>query len=164
VFRDDVTPAGRTAAAPSLQHLLHLRITVADAIDVGVTPEGHRRIVPITGGLVTGPLFAGRVIPGGNDVQYVRNDTETTVLARYVLESDRGEVVLVTNGGIRSGSVEDIERLRRDEPVDPERIYFRSVPTFETAAPRLARLNSHVYVGSGIRMAGLVLFDFFEVQ
>jgi hypothetical protein len=164
VFRDDVTPAGRTAAAPSLQHLLHLRITVADAIDVGVTPEGHRRIVPITGGLVTGPLFTGRVIPGGNDVQSVRNDTETTVLARYVLESDRGEVVLVTNGGIRSGSAEDIERLRRDEPVDPERIYFRSVPTFETAAPRLARLNSHVYVGSGIRMAGLVLFDFFEVQ
>jgi hypothetical protein len=137
VFRDDVTPAGRTAAAPSLQHLLHLRITVADAIDVGVTPEGHRRIVPITGGLVTGPLFTGRVIPGGNDVQSVRNDTETTVLARYVLESDRGEVVLVTNGGIRSGSA---------------------------AAPRLARLNSHVYVGSGIRMAGLVLFDFFEVQ
>ena len=109
-------------------------------------------------------MFTGRVIPGGNDIQHVRDDTETTVLARYALESDRGEVVLVTNSGIRTGSAQDVERLRRDEPVDPKRIYFRSTPSFETAAPRLARLNSHVYVGSGTRMAGLVLFDFFEVQ
>lgn len=69
------------------------------------------------------------MLPGGNDFQHVRNDTETTVLARYVLESDHGEIVLIENSGIRTGSAEDLARLRRDEPADPAQIYFRSTPT-----------------------------------
>jgi hypothetical protein len=150
--------------APALLHVLHLEITVGDGVDVGVTAAGVRRVVPITGGRVSGPAFTGLVLPGGADEQLVRTPTETSVLARYLLESDQGEVVLVRNVGIRTGSAEDLERLRRDEPVDPTRIYFRSTPTFETAAPRLARLNRHVYVGSGTRAPGLVRFDVFEVQ
>lgn len=155
--RDDAT-------APALHHVLRLEITVGDGLDVGVTSAGLRRVVPITGGRILGPLFTGRVLPGGNDFQHVRNDTETTVLARYVLESDRGEIVLIENSGIRTGSAEDLARLRRDEPADPARIYFRSTPTFETAAPRLTRLTNHVHLGSGTRMPGRVLFDIFEVQ
>jgi hypothetical protein len=150
--------------APALQHVLHLEITVAEGLDVGATPSGLRRVVPITGGCVTGPLFTGRILPGGADVQLLRNPTDTSVDARYVVESDRGELVLVRNVGIRSGSAEDLGRLQREEPVDPARIYFRSTPTFHTAAPRLDRLNTHVYVGSGTRAPGRVTFDVFEVQ
>jgi hypothetical protein len=149
--------------APELVHILHLEVAVAAPIEVGRLTSGLRRVVPITGGTVSG-LFTGRVLPGGADVQLIRTDTETEVEARYLLESDEGELVTVHNSGLRTGSAEDIARLRRDEPVDPARIYFRSTPRFETAAPRLAGLMSHVFVGTGTRQPTSVSFDFFQVS
>jgi hypothetical protein len=149
--------------APALVHVLHLEVEVAAPIEVGRLSSGLRRVVPITGGTVSG-LFTGRVLPGGADIQLIRTDTETEAEARYLLESDDGELVTVHNSGLRTGSAVDIARLRRDEPVDPARIYFRSTPRFETAAPRLTRLTTHVYVGTGTRQPRSVTFDFFEVQ
>lgn len=148
---------------PPLTHVLHLEVEVGAPVEVGRTPAGLRRVVPITGGTVSGPLMTGRVRPGGADFQLIRTDTETVADARYVLESDRGEVVLVENLALRTGSAEDIARLRQDLPVDPARIYFRSTPRFETEAPRLAALTSHVFVGSGVRHPRAVVFDFFQV-
>jgi hypothetical protein len=149
--------------APELVHVLHLEVEVAAPIEVGRLTTGLRRVVPITGGIVSG-LFPGRVLPGGADVQLIRTDTETEVEARYLLESDDGELVTVHNWGLRTGSAEDIERLRRDEPVDPARIYFRGQPRFETASPRLHRLTTHLFVGVGTRQPRSVTFDVFEVQ
>ncbi|MGF0313367.1 DUF3237 family protein [Rhodococcus sp. IEGM1428] len=149
---------------PTLTHVLHLEVDVAAAIEIGATPNGVRRIVPILGGRVSGPLMTGIVLPGGSDVQQVRSSTETAVLARYVLESDRGEFVMIENRGVRTGSESDIARLRADEPVDPANIYFRSTPVFETEATRLSCLNNRVHVGVGARRKGLVIFDIFEVQ
>jgi hypothetical protein len=148
---------------PPLTHVLHLEVEVGAPVEVGRTPAGLRRVVPITGGTVSGPLMTGRVRPGGADFQLIRTDTETVADARYVLESDRGEVVFVENLALRTGSAEDIARLRQDLPVDPARIYFRSTPRFETEAPRLAALTSHVFVGSGVRHPRAVVFDFFQV-
>src|SRR3954454_16011654 len=110
---------------PELVHVLHLEVEVAAPIEVGRLTTGLRRVVPITGGTVSG-TFSGRVLPGGADVQLIRSDTETEVEARYLLESDRGELVSVHNIGRRTGPTEAIARLRRAEPVDPARIYFRS--------------------------------------
>src|SRR5919205_595867 len=147
-------------ASPALVHVLHLEVDVAAPIEVGRLTSGLRRVVPITGGTVSG-LFTGRVLPGGADLQLIRSDTESEVEARYLLESDDGELVTVHNAGLRTGSAEDIARLRRDEPVDPARIYFRSTPRFETASPRLARLAGRVFVGTGTRQPRSVTFDVF---
>ena len=103
-------------------------------------------------------------LAAGADFQVIRTETETIAEARYVLESDRGELVYVDNVALRTGSAEDIARLRQDLPVDPARIYFRSAPRFETAAPRLAALTSHVHIGSGVRHPRTVVFDFFRVE
>src|SRR3954467_12628345 len=149
--------------APELVHTLHLEVEVAAPIEVGRLTSGLRRVVPITGGTVSG-LFTGRVLPGGADIQLIRTDTETEVEARYLLESDQGELVTVHNVGLRTGSAEDIARLRRDEPVDPARIYFRGAPRFETASPRLARLMTRLFVGVGSRQPRTVLFDVFAVE
>jgi hypothetical protein len=154
---DDVRP-------PVLTHVLHLEIEVGAPIEIGATRGGLRRIIPIAGGTVSGPLMTGRVLPVGADYQLIRTETETAMEARYVLESDRGELVYVDNTALRTGSAEDIARLRDDLPVDPARIYFRSTPRFETAAPRLATLSSHVFVGAGIRRPRAVVFDFFRVD
>jgi hypothetical protein len=32
-----------------------LEVLISEPIDAGVTPTGHRRVIPITGGTVTGP-------------------------------------------------------------------------------------------------------------
>jgi uncharacterized protein DUF3237 len=148
---------------PPLSHVMHLEVVVDRPIEIGETPAGQRRVIPITGGEVSGPLLSGRVLPGGADFQLIRTGTETVAEARYVIETDRGERVYVENVGLRTGSAEDIARLRQDLPVDPARIYFRSSPRFETAAPRLAALTSHVFVGSGQRHPTAVVFDFFQV-
>jgi len=151
-------------APPALAHVLHLEVEVGPPVEVGRTPGGLRRVVPILGGTVSGPLLTGRVLPGGADFQVIRTETETVAEARYVLESDDGEVVYVENTGLRTGSAEDIARLRQDLPVDPARIYFRSWPRFETAAPRLAALTGHLHVGTGVRHPRGVVFDFFRID
>ena len=152
-----------TAAPPGLRDVLHLDVEVGVPVEVGATAAGIRRLVPITGGTVAGPLLSGRILPGGTDYQLIRTETWTEVEARYVLETDRGELVYVRNRGVRTGSADDIARLRRDEPVDPERIYFRSSPTFETSSERLTGLTARLFVGSGTRHPRSVVFDFFEV-
>jgi Protein of unknown function (DUF3237) len=148
---------------PPLIHALHLEVEVGAPVEIGMTPAGLRRVIPITGGTVSGRLMTGRILPGGADFQLISTPTETLAEARYVLESDEGELVYVDNRALRTGSAEDIARLRRDEPVDPARIYFRSTPRFETAAPRLAWLAGRVFVGTGTRQPRSVTFDFFEV-
>ena len=45
-------------------------VTVATPMVVGPATIGVRRIVPITGGTVSGPRFTGRVVPGGGQGQY----------------------------------------------------------------------------------------------
>jgi hypothetical protein len=150
-------------AGPGLEHVLHLSVQVAAAIEVGATRQGVRRVVPITGGQVTGPLLTGRVLPGGADYQLIRSATETQVEARYLIESDQGELVYVDNRGLRTASAADIARLRQDLYVDPARVYFRTSPRFETASPRLDALNTGVFVGVGERLPGAVTFDVFRV-
>jgi hypothetical protein len=149
---------------PELVHALHIEVEVGPPLEIGDLTSGLRRVVPITGGVVSGPLFMGRVLAGGADYQLIRSETETEVEARYLLESDQGELVTVDNRGLRTGSADDIARLRRDEAVDPERIYFRSTPRFETASPRLAQLMARIFVGVGVRQPRSVTFDFFEVR
>jgi hypothetical protein len=149
---------------PLLTHVAHLEVEVGAPLEIGGTPAGLRRVIPITGGTVSGTLLTGRVLPGGADSQLIRTETETVADARYVLETDLGELVYVHNVALRTGSAADIARLRQDLPVDPARIYFRSTPVFETASPRLAALTSHVFVGTGARFPGSVVFDFFQID
>ena len=113
------------SAVPGLVHVLHLEVEVDAPIEVDRLSSGVRRVVPVTGGRVSG-LLDGRVLPGGADIQLIRSDTGTEVEARYLLESEHGELVTVRNTGLRTGSSEDIARLSWDEPVDPSRINFRS--------------------------------------
>ena len=152
-----------TPAPPGLRHALHLDVEVGTTVETGATAGGIRRLVPITGGTASGPLLTGRILPGGTDDQLIRTETWTEVEARYVVETDRGELVSVRSRGLRTGSADDIARLRRDQPVDPARIYFRSSPTFETSSTRLSALTTRLFVGSGTRHPRSVVLDFYEV-
>ena len=149
--------------APELEHLATLIVDVGAPQEIGHTPGGRRRVIPITGGTVTGTL-SGRILPGGADFQSIRSHTFTDIHARYVIETDQGETIYVENTGIRTGSAEDIAALAHGQAVDPERIYFRSHPRFETASPRLEWLNTHLFVGTGARYPDRVELNFFTVR
>jgi hypothetical protein len=135
---------------PSLEHVLDLDIEVAEPLVVGDTGDGERRIIQITDGTVSGRLN-GHVLPGGADYQLFREDRPTELVAKYAFETDGGTRVYVENRGIRVTDPEDSRRLRDGEKVDPEDVYFRSVPEFETADPALNWLSDSVFVATGIR-------------
>jgi len=150
-------------ATPGLTLVTDLTVLVAPPIDVGETPHGGRRIVPLLGGTFSGPRLNGRMIPGGSDFQYWRGDGCTEIHARYVLETGEGALIYVENTGLRHGPPEAMERLARGLPVDPAQIYFRSVARLETSAKDLAWLNRGIFLCSGARFPDRVLIRIFEV-
>ena len=54
-------------------------------------------------------------------------------------------------------------KLLAGEAVDPALVYFRTVPTFETAAPGLAWLTRSVFVGVGERYPSEVVVRFWRL-
>lgn len=89
-----------TNPALTLTVVAELTVTIADPVDAGVIREGQRRIIPITGGRVEGPVLVGEVLPGGADWQVVRANGTTRVSARYDLRTHDGVVLAVTNAGV----------------------------------------------------------------
>ncbi len=148
---------------PALHFFTELSVEVTPAIEVGATPSGQRRLIPIVGGTVTGDGWAGVVVPGGADFQRIVTPRLAELDARYVLETTEGERLFVQNRALRVADPADTQRLIRGEPVDPARIYFRCQPLIETAAERFAWVNERVFVGTGMRLPDRVVMRFYEV-
>ena len=133
---------------------------VTSAGDIGT---GVRRIIPIIGGEVKGRDVNGKVCAFGADFQIVRPNELIELEAKYAIETDDGAVIYVENKGIRFGSVELLQRLKRGEPVDPDLIYFRTVPKFETGAAKYRWLMESLFIGSAARHADRVVIDVHQV-
>jgi hypothetical protein len=141
------------------------RVKVDKPIVVGESSHGMRRIVPILGGPVKGPLLNGQVIAGGADWQFVRQDGAWEIEARYTLQTDDGVLIMVSNRGVRYGRPEVMERLAKGEKVDPELIYCRTVATFE--APRGSKyewMNRTLFIGSVERQPDAAIVRFYKVE
>lgn len=159
-----------TLPTPTLDPVATLTVWVGAPIEagevIGLNSRGKRRIIPITGGSVSG-LLNGRVLPGGADFQLVVSETCADLDARYMLQLDdpdwAGAHVFVQNKALRRGSAEDIARLVRGEPVEPAAIYFRCVPTFEVSHPALAWMTESLFVGTGARFPDRVEIRLFRV-
>lgn len=97
-------PHSSEPSAPELEYLTRLEILVDAPVEVGQTHAGLRRMIPIVGGTATGPGLTGTILSGGADFQVLRSETVTDLDARYVIESDTGERVFVTNLAYRTGT------------------------------------------------------------
>ncbi len=150
-------------APPELRFAFEVAVDVHSVLDLGHTQAGHRRVVPIAGGLVSGPRLQGRVLPGGADWQILRPDGTADLDARYTIQADDGALVYVVNRGVRHGPAEVLARLNRGEHVDPASYYFRSTAAFETSAAEHAWLTRAVMVGVGERYPDNVVIRFWEV-
>lgn len=154
----------QTLAEPRLKFFADLRVEVGAPQHVGQTVHGLRRLIPITGGTATGDGWSARVLPGGADFQLVVNERLSELDARYVLETDSGDLIYVQNRAVRSGPAELMARLVRGEAVDPAQIYFRCCPSFETSAPALSWMGERMFVGTGARFPDAVTMRFWELM
>ena len=148
---------------PQLEFTFTATITLGVVQEVGATPHGQRRIIPITGGSFEGPAMKGTVEPGGADWQVIRPDRVVELDARYTLKTDDGVLIYIVNKGYRHGSVEVLQRLSRGEVVDPKEYYFRTTPLFETASDRYDFLNKHIFVATAERKSDRVIIHFYKV-
>jgi hypothetical protein len=157
-------PMTTDLTAPPLELIARLLVRVAAPVDVCDTPAGQRRVVPITGGDVLGPLLKGRVLPAGADFQLLRQDEGVAELdARYAIELDDGTRIFVANHAIRRAAPDVAARLTRGETVDPALVYFRCSPRFEAPPGPWRWLTQSVFVGAGQRRVDEVELAFFRV-
>jgi hypothetical protein len=153
-----------TLPAPQLEHVCDLAVTISAPIEVGLTPAGLRRMIPITGGTVTGPRLNGKVMAGGADFQLILNGgTQAHLDARYVMELDDGTRVFVQNTALRVASLENSQRIMNGQPVNPDEVYFRCQPKLEATAAHWAWLSESQFIGMGRRAPDGVFLSFYRV-
>nr|WP_315465179.1 DUF3237 domain-containing protein [uncultured Rhodoferax sp.] len=75
-------------------------VTLQPEEDLGISCQGQRLRVPITGGHFHGPGLAGRILPGGADWQLLRSDGRLQIEAIYDMQTDDGAFIHVRNKGL----------------------------------------------------------------
>jgi uncharacterized protein DUF3237 len=149
---------------PSLKRVYRLEATLGDPLDLGDVVQGHRRIVPLTGGTFTGPELIGTLLPGVSaDWQIVLPDGTALGDIRYTLRTDDGALLYVQSRGVRHGSPEVLARLGRGDDVDASEYTFRTSTQIETAAADLDWLNKGVFIGVAGRQAERVIYETYLV-
>jgi hypothetical protein len=150
---------------PRLRKVYRLEVTLGEPLDFGVLAQGHRRIVPQTGGTFTGPEINGKLLPGASaDWQMLLADGTALGDIRYTLQTDRGDLLYVQSRSVRHGSAEVLARLGRGEDVDAGEYTFRASTQIETAAPELDWLNKGVFISVGGRLATGVIYETYLVE
>ncbi len=124
-------------ATPKLEFAFSAHVLLEPTREIGHTPYGIRRRIPIVGGTFGGPRIRGRVVPGGADWQLQRADDYTLIEADYMIEADDGTQIHVHNRGLTNTRVAGAKSR-----------YLRTVPEFEAPSGRHDWLNQSVFVGS----------------
>jgi len=113
--------------------LMVVRLTTSAIQEIGSTSQGRLLVFPVIGGTFEGERLRGQVRAGGGDWVTVHSNGTFTLDLRVTLETDDGSLIHMTFTGVR----------------DDANHYFRTVPRFETAAPKYAFLNRLLAVGIG---------------
>jgi hypothetical protein len=150
-------------ATPGLEFVFEASGALSAPLQVGPTPFGVQRVIPIEpGSAFEGPMIRG-VTLGGHDWQTTRADGVTVVDATYLLETDDGVRLQCRNRGLRHGSEAVMRRLAAGEPVAPSEYYFRAAPEFVAPAGRYDWMNRSLFVCTGARFPAAVKLRFFRV-
>jgi muconolactone delta-isomerase len=149
---------------PQLSLVYRLEAALGQPLDLGETPQGHRRIVPLIGGTFAGPEISGTLLPGGSaDWQVIQADGTTRADLRYTLRTRDGDLLYVQAAGGRHGTAEVLTRLARGEDVDASEYTFRTATRIETGSPDLDWLNKGVFVSVGGRQPSGVIYETYLV-
>jgi len=148
---------------PKLNHFCDLEVTLGEILEMGPGRAGQRRIIPITGGKVSGRV-SGSILNLGADWQTIFGDGSADIDTRYAFRTDDGALIEIVNKGIRHGPPEVLAALARGEDVDPTSYYFRTTAWLETGDQRYDWVNRMLFVGTGQRLASAVKVSLFAVE
>jgi hypothetical protein len=124
----------------------------------------ERAAIYLEDGDFEGPTIRGRVLPGsGGDWPLVRPDGVIDFDARYMLEVDDGTLIYMQNRGYRWGSPEVMERMRRQEPVDPSEYYMRVSPKFDVPQGKHDWLARYMFIGVAEKTPGGNCIAYYKV-
>lgn len=123
-----------TATSLDLELVARLTVTITEPITVGEVDGGFLRVIPISGGTVEGPLLTGTVLPLGADWNLRVREGREVVSARYLLRTDDGVVISVTNEGVLTIDGFDVAAVTR--------------PRLQAPQGRYAWLNDAVLAGT----------------
>ncbi|MFN3447459.1 MAG: DUF3237 domain-containing protein [Roseococcus sp.] len=156
-----------TAPLPlAVAHIFTMDIAVGAPQMAGKGPDQmDLRIVPVTGGVVSGPRLSGEVL-GGTAADWLRVEADGTahIDVRLTIRATSGGLIYVQYAGIRTGAPEVLARLAAGEAVPPADYYFRTLMRFQTAAPEHAWLNRTLAVGVGQRPPAGPRYDVYAVM
>lgn len=145
--------------------LFRMSLTVGAPQTIGPSRGSDLRIVPVTGGTVSGPRLDAEVLPApAGDWLRVEPDGTTHLDVRLTLRASGGALVYCQYTGLRAGPPEVLARLGRGEAVAPQDYYFRTALRFETGAPDLAWLTRILAVGVGQRLPEGPVYDVYGVM
>jgi hypothetical protein len=144
--------------APSVptEYVFTIEAAISAALPMGPSADGERRSIPITGGSFSGEGIEGEVVPGGADYQVTRADGTTFITAVYMIKTDDGALINVSNEGyiVPPGARGN------------DALYFRTTPKFTAPTGKYGWLNSTIFV-SAIRFdpakPGVVIIDVYKV-
>jgi len=141
-------PRAAPVPQPGLELVLTVTAEIEPSITMGKTPQGVRRVIPISGGNFEGPGIKGAIMPGGEDWQVDRPDGVTEFDARYWLKTDDGVIIRVNNRCIAALPSAEMEKAARGETVDRSKTYLRTSPVFEAPIGKYDWLNKAIFVGT----------------
>jgi len=141
-----------------------LQVELGPIHEMGQGRGGVRRIVPIIGGSVEGPLLNGRILDVGADWQSIFSNGLAELDTRYAMQTHDGAVIEIRNYGFRHGPEEVIKAMARGESVDHQAYYMRTHARLETGDERYSWVNKTLFVGSGSRLPEAVVIKLFAIR
>ena len=130
------------ARLPKFEFVYECDATLEQPLDFGPTVEGHRRIIPITGGTVRGPRIRGEILSGGADWNLTRSDGAGSVEAAYYLKTDDGVLVRIVNKGVGAGAPPAPAKATG------ERFFMFTHPSFEAPIGKYDWMNRSMFIGT----------------
>ncbi|MCC1493212.1 DUF3237 domain-containing protein [Cognatishimia sp. F0-27] len=149
---------------PKLNFACQLQVALDPIREMGNGRAGHRRIIPIIGGTVTGERLSGRLLNVGADWQTIFDTGLAELDTRYAMETHDGATIEIINYGYRHGPKDVLDAVARGETVDPSAYYMRTHARLETGDARYDWVNRTLFVGVGARQKQSVLVDLYALE
>lgn len=148
----------------TLEHVCDFVVELSPPSEIGACGGGTRRIIPITGGTVSGPLIEGRILDIGADWQTVLANGVAELDARYAIETTDGAVIEVSSRGIRDASPEVTARIAAGENVPTSEYYMRTAIRLECGDPRYDWVSRSLFLATGGKAGSTVRLSVYRVR
>ncbi len=152
------------SVAPRLTHACDFVVELSQSHELGACSTGSRRIIPIVGGIVTGPLIEGRILDVGADWQTVTANGVAELDARYGIETTDGAFIEVISRGIRHASADVAARIAAGVNVPTSEYYMRTAIRLDCGHPDYAWVSRSLFLALGGKVGSTVQLSVYRVD